>query len=699
MAVAAKITWWRRPEFRLIALFVVVSVGLYLVSDFFRAAISSNGNVVAVAGRMRLDLVGTFRAIADLQSRDPAVAAAAGDELARVAGAVDRQLSVLREGGEASLGPAQTLQIAPNALPQAARVAADGVAEAWAPVAAAVATFTAAPTDPEAQGALTQTARAAEANLLRLAAGMIGMVGADSATQARRQAITLIVAAALGVAFFLLLIWLYSKQLRVAAAARKETDEILATVKSGLFLLDRDFRIGSQHSTALAQILPYDNLAGRSFIDLMKPLIDPTTLRTLEDYLGLLFEERVKESLIESLNPLDRVQLNVSGEPGRADRRFVEFAFRRVAEAGAPSYLLVSANDVTDRVQLREELERAKEILNQESERAVELVTRLLRLDGSVVSSAVVRWGDLLHEANDSLRDAGSRGGDLRELIDRVFRPLHAVKGEAAGLGLDYFAQRVSGVERDLAELRTRPSLDGNDFLGVAVGLEDVFRQHEILLAMLERLSLAGARPTPVVSVPQSAEVVRPQATGAPFAMLDAIVAEVGRESGRQAALERQGLDAGVPEPLRRPVLDLLVQLVRNALAHGIETTEERARLGKPPVGRLRAVFRGLGDGGFELIFNDDGAGVDFDAVRRRAVATGRMNAEQAAAASEGELIRFLFESGFTTREAVGTEAGHGVGLDIVRSVASRMRAKINVGSAAGRGTSFRFTFPAGTAA
>jgi signal transduction histidine kinase len=699
MAVTAKITWWRRPEIRLIALFMLFSVGLYLVSDFFRAAISSNGNVVAVAGRMRLDLVGTFRAIADLQSRDPVVAAAAGDELARVAGAVDRQLTVLREGGEVSLGPTQTLQIASNALPQSARAAADGLAEAWAPVATAVAQFTAAPADAAAQATLTQTARAAEASLLRSAAGMIGMVGADSLVQARRLGTVLIVAAALGVAFFLLLIWLYSKQLRVAAAARKETDEILATVKSGLFLLDRDFRIGSQHSTALAQILPYDNLTGRSFIDLMKPLIDPTTLRTLEDYLGLLFEERVKESLIESLNPLDRVQLNLASELGRSDRRFVEFAFRRVAESGAPSYLLVSANDVTDRVQLREELERAKEVLNQESERAVELVTRLLRLDGSVVSSAVVRWGELLNEANDSLRNAGARGGDLRELIDRVFRPLHAVKGEAAGLGLEYFAQRVSGVERDLAELRTRPTLDGNDFLGVAVGLEDVFRQHEILLAMLERLALAGARPAPVEPVPRPPVAARPQSNEPPFAMLDAIVAEVGRELGREAALERQGLDAGVPEPLRRPLLDMLVQLVRNALAHGIESTEQRVRLGKPPVGRLRAIFRGLGDGGFELIFNDDGAGIDFDAVRRRAVALGRINAEQAAVASEGELIRFLFESGFTTREAVGTEAGHGVGLDIVRSVAARMHAKVNVGSAAGRGTSFRFTFPAGTVA
>jgi signal transduction histidine kinase len=701
MAVRTKQSWWNRPEFRLIALFVLFSVGLYWVSGVFRAAIDSNGSVVAVAGRMRLDLVGTFRAIADLQSRDPAIAAAAGDELARASAAVERQLQVLREGGQTALGPNQTLQIGAGALPPAARGVADGLAESWAPIATAIANFTAAPGDPEQQVALAATARAAEAGLLRQAAGLIGMVGADSSGQARKLGITLLVAGALGVAFFLLLIWLYSKQLRAAAAARKETDEILATVKSGLFLLDRDFRIGSQHSTALTQILPYDELSGRSFVELMKPLIDPTTLRTLVDYLGLLFEERVKESLIESLNPLDRVQLNVSGDSGRSERRFLEFAFRRVAEAGAPSYLLVSANDVTDRVQLREELERTKEVLNLESERAVELVARLLRLDGAVVSGAVQRWGDLLHEANDSLRDAGSRGGDLRELIDRVFRPLHAVKGEAAGLGLDYFAQRVAAVERDLSDLRTRPALDGNDFLAVAVGLEDVFRQHATLAAMVEKLALASSVPAVARSAVPATASVGALAVGnaAPFAVLDAIVAEVGRELDRRAVLEHQGLDTAVPDELRRPILDLLVQLVRNALAHGIESEDRRAKLGKPPVGRLRAMFRGTADGGFELVFNDDGAGIDFDAVRARAIATSRMTAERAAAATDGELIRFLFEPGFTTRDAVSDEAGHGVGLDIVRAVATRIRAKINVGSAAGRGTSFRFTIPGGASA
>ncbi len=683
MNTTERLAWWKRPEFRLIAVFVLISVGLYLVADIYRSAINSNGNVVAVAGRMRLDLVSTLRAIADLQSRDPQVSAMAVDELSRVVGAVDRQLTVLLEGGEASLAPGQSFRVTAEALPPAARAAARSLLEAWQPISGAAAKVVERPTDTAAQAELVSLARSSESTLLRTASAMIGSIGADSLVQARRLGVVSIVAAVLGVGFFLLLIWLYSRQLRAAAAARKETDEILATVKSGLFLLDRQFRIGSQYSAALGQILPYGNLAGRNFIELMKPLVDAQTVRTLEDYLGLLFEDRVKEALIESLNPLDRVQLNLIGETGRTERRHVEFSFRRVAEDGRLAYLLVSANDVSDRVELREELDKLRETVHRESDRALELVTRLMRLDPGVASSAVARWERLLREANDALRSADLEEADLRELVDRVFRPIHAIKGEAAALGIGHIAQQANEIERRLAELRTRSTLDGNDFLPITVALEDLFRQHGDLALVVQRL---GER-TPTDAGDDDMELVARS--------LETLAAELARSLGRGVSFEAQGIDRRIPEWLRRPLEDILSQLVRNALAHGIEDPQERERLGKPAYGRLRAAFRRLSDGRYELRFDDDGRGIDFDAIRSRAVALGRLTAAQAATATPKELVRFLFQPGFSTREVADDASGRGVGLDIVRNLAARHGGSIGVSSSSGQGATFRFVFPA----
>jgi signal transduction histidine kinase len=682
-----RLPWWKRPEFRLIAAFVLLSAGLYAVSDVFRSAISRNGDVVAVAGRMRLDLVSTLRAVADLQSRDPQVAAMAVDELTRVVGAVDRQLGVLLEGGEASIAPGQSFTVTRDALPPASREAAKAFAAAWAPISQAAAHVAANPTDVSAQEELVRIARASEATLLRTASAMIGMIGADSLVQARRLGITLIVAAVLGVGFFLLLIWLYSRQLRAAAAARKETDEILATVKSGLFLLDRGFRIGSQYSAALRQILPYGDLAGRSFIELMKPLLDAQTLKTLEDYLGLLFEDRVKESLIETLNPLDRVQLNLIGETGRSERRHVEFSFRRVVEDGRLAYLLVSANDVSDRVELREELERLRETVHRESDRALELVTRLLRLDRGVASASVARWGALLREANEALKSADTEQSDLRELVDGVFRPIHAIKGEAAALGIEHLAQRASEIERQLAELRTRSTLDGSDFLPVTIGLEDLFRQHGDLALVVERLAERSGAGTEGDAIDVSVKT------------LETLVRQLAMAEGREVAFEAEGLDRRLPERLRRPVIDILGQLVRNAIAHGIEDPRERERRGKPAAARLRVTFQRLADGRHELRFEDDGRGIDFDAVRARAIALGRLDPTQAAKATPRELVRFLFQSGFTTRDSADDHAGRGVGLDLVRDVAARLGATVGVSSREGHGVAFRFVFPGEAAA
>jgi signal transduction histidine kinase len=683
MAQAQRLAWWKRPEFRLIAVFVLLSVGLYVVSDVFRSAISRNGDVVGVAGRMRLDLVSTLRAVADLQSRDPQVSAMAVDELSRVVGAVDRQLSVLLEGGEASIVPGQSFVVPRDALPPASREAANAFAAAWQPISQAAARVAANPADPAAQDELVRLARSSESTLLRTASAMIGLIGADSLVQARRLGATLIVAALLGVGFFLLLIWLYSRQLRAAAAARKETDEILATVKSGLFLLDRQYRIGSQYSAALAQVLPYGDLAGRNFVELLKPLLDTQTIRTLEDYLGLLFEDRVKEALIESLNPLDRVQLNIVGETGRAERRHVEFSFRRVVEDGRLAYLLVSANDVSDRVELREELEKMRETVHRESDRALELVTRLLRLDRGVASAAVERWATLLREANEALRTADSEAGDLRELVDRVFRPIHSFKGEAAALGIGHVAQQASEIERRLAELRSRPMLEGNDFLPVTVALEDLFRQHGDLALVVERLS---ERDGPAGPDDEMDRVAR---------SLETLAHEVARSLGREVTFESPGIDRRVPAGLRRPLQDIVTQAVRNAVAHGIEDPAERARHGKPVQGRIRAAFQRLADGRYELRIDDDGRGIDFDAVRARAVALGRMTPDQAAAATPKELVRFLFQPGFSTRDAVDGAAGRGVGLDIVRDLAARHGGSIGVSSTPGRGATFRFVFPA----
>jgi chemotaxis protein histidine kinase CheA len=140
------------------------------------------------------------------------------------------------------------------------------------------------------------------------------------------------------------------------------------------------------------------------------------------------------------------------------------------------------------------------------------------------------------------------------------------------------------------------------------------------------------------------------------------------------------------------PVLrDALVQLARNALVHGVESPELRRLRGKPALATLQLAERqrpGSGSGWIELIFQDDGGGLDLAALRARAEELGR------APASDDELRRLIFLPGFSTASEATLHAGRGAGLDLVRHQIEAVGGRIAVHSEPGRFCAFQILLP-----
>jgi two-component system, chemotaxis family, sensor kinase CheA len=152
-----------------------------------------------------------------------------------------------------------------------------------------------------------------------------------------------------------------------------------------------------------------------------------------------------------------------------------------------------------------------------------------------------------------------------------------------------------------------------------------------------------------------------------------------GKQVRWEMAGEQTELDRHVLEELREG----LIQLVRNAVDHGLETPEERLRAGKPEAGTVRLSAWQSGSD-VVMALADDGRGIDEDAVRAKAGAAG---------AGE-DLASLIFRSGFSTARAVTGVSGRGVGLDVVRDAIARVRGRIDVTSQPGKGTEFRITVP-----
>ncbi len=173
-------------------------------------------------------------------------------------------------------------------------------------------------------------------------------------------------------------------------------------------------------------------------------------------------------------------------------------------------------------------------------------------------------------------------------------------------------------------------------------------------------------------------------------------VRQAARMARREAALQVQGEGVEVDAQLLQALVEPVGHLLRNAVDHGIESPEERERLGKPRAGRV--VLRFERDGG-DLVIDcaDDGQGLDLPAIRARAIATGLIGAEEAP--SDAALARMVLVSGFSTRERATQLSGRGIGLDVVEQMVREQRGSVTIDTQRGAGTRVRLRLPVRLAA
>jgi two-component system, chemotaxis family, sensor kinase CheA len=142
-------------------------------------------------------------------------------------------------------------------------------------------------------------------------------------------------------------------------------------------------------------------------------------------------------------------------------------------------------------------------------------------------------------------------------------------------------------------------------------------------------------------------------------------------------------------------VKNVAIQLIRNAVVHGIEAAAEREQAGKSVNATLHLVFNSAPGNGFELLFQDDGRGLDPDKVREVAIAKGLLTQEEAGQLRDRQVIKLIFKSGFTTMTDTPGDSKHGSGMSLVRRYVHEAGGKIALASIVGQETRFKVTLPA----
>ena len=168
---------------------------------------------------------------------------------------------------------------------------------------------------------------------------------------------------------------------------------------------------------------------------------------------------------------------------------------------------------------------------------------------------------------------------------------------------------------------------------------------------------------------------------------------DVAHQCGKEVEFVIRGGQTDLDKSILDAIAEPLTHLIRNAVGHGIETAGERVRASKLPQGILRL---GAYHQGNQVVIevSDDGAGIDAEKVRERALSQGLLSAEQAARLTETETLNLILQPGFSTAEEITELSGRGVGLDVVQSVLGRLKGTVQIETARGRGTTFRLRLP-----
>ncbi|WP_238701847.1 hybrid sensor histidine kinase/response regulator [Mariprofundus erugo] len=178
------------------------------------------------------------------------------------------------------------------------------------------------------------------------------------------------------------------------------------------------------------------------------------------------------------------------------------------------------------------------------------------------------------------------------------------------------------------------------------------------------------------------------------FAAFPRTVRDVAARAGKKVQLTLAGDKIEMDQLTAEALMEPLVHLINNAIAHGIESSEARLERGKREEGKV--VIAASMQGHMVCIdVMDDGAGLDLDAIARKAIAIGLISAQEADEMSENEMLELIFQPGFSTRSTVTDLAGRGMGMTIAQDVIRELTGTIHIRTEKGRGTRFRLTVPA----
>ena len=457
--------------------------------------------------------------------------------------------------------------------------------------------------------------------------------------------------------------------------AKRETDNILNNVKDGLFLLDKDNNIASQYSASLEHIFEQPSLGGLNLIEFLKNKITDKDHQNFSEFINLLFNPEVDEQSIYDLNPISQIKFLCLIEDQNEFTKHLTFDFRRIYQDDIIEEVIVSVNDITEQVNLEKNLRRTKE----QSKKQMEWLFTILNIDGQMLDEFIKSTDEEL-EILQTLQEGKLSG----EKIDDIYRSVHTIKGNASMLGLNFVAKEAHQIENKIAQAREKVSGNAAYLKELVVELNKLsvlFQQIKKLIEKIGRFH-TNFRPT------------RNHETQMLFKSLNRLISTGCEKYGKKISLEHRKYHPSiVPHQFRLLQRDILVQLTRNSVYHGIEDMDTRKASGKNEEGKI-LIYNVKHDNDYRFILEDDGQGIRIDKLKENLAKMENFDTDYFREASDEKIAQLIFLPGVTTTETADMTAGRGIGMDIIKKKLEKIGGTIDMAFKAGSFTRFTVKIP-----
>jgi len=263
-----------------------------------------------------------------------------------------------------------------------------------------------------------------------------------------------------------------------------------------------------------------------------------------------------------------------------------------------------------------------------------------------------------------------------------IYQSVHAIKSNSLILGLENFSDKLHELENTIKQYRENEEVAFEDVLHITVELDKIMKEKDKFQSIIQKIE----------SFKAGSEGAHRQDQYVLIETLTQACDKAAEAQNKKVIFTVDELDSSILDNSpRRIIKEVLTQLVRNSVYHGIEMPRDRVAAGKDSQGKIRLSIT-REDDLIHLKLSDDGKGLDLKKIRERAVEQKLLSEEDAE--NKNQLLQVIFAPGFSTASSADLHAGRGIGLNLVRERIKELRGSIKLSSDPGKGTTFNVFIP-----